>query len=75
MADRKVRWCLVAKSTNKVLAYEKSLYEALEAVRNIPGVEVQLEVEIRERRNPTHAEMAQELGLPEWADAVSGGGN
>lgn len=75
MVSRKVRWCVVAKATNKVLVHEESLYAALETARNVHGVEVQLEVEIRERRNPTHAEMAQELGLPEWADAVSGGGN
>lgn len=71
----KIRWCVVQSSSQQVICYEESLYEALETVRAVAGLEVQVEVEQKVLRNPTHAEMAQSLGLPEWADAVSGGGN
>jgi hypothetical protein len=71
----KIRWCVVQTSSQNIICYEESLWEAIQTVQSVAGLEVQVEVEQRLRRNPTHAEMAQALGLPEWADAVSGGGN
>jgi hypothetical protein len=70
----KVEWLLVAPSGDAVCV-EETLYEAIRTRDSVPTLSIQIQVTIVEMRDPTHAEMAESLGLPEWADSVSGGGN
>lgn len=69
MVVKKIEWVLV-NAKGEVVHSKSSLYEALQW--KTPDLEIQIQV-LAEIRNPTHAEMAEALGLPEWADAVSGG--
>jgi len=70
----KVDWLIVSRSGQAVCT-EKTLWKAIRTKDAVPGSEIKIQVTEIEVRDPSNAEMAKELGLPEWADAVSGGGN
>lgn len=74
MVIKKVEWVLVT-SEGRAVCSEPSLYEAIKTRDSVPSLSIQIQVTLIETRDPSHAEMAQALGLPDWSDAVSGGGN
>lgn len=70
----KVEWLLVTQDGSPVCV-EETLYDAIRTRDSVPTLSIQISVTVTETRDPSHAEMAQALGLPDWSDAVSGGGN
>jgi hypothetical protein len=70
----KVEWLLVTQDGTPICV-EETLYDAIRTRDAVPELSIQIQVTIVEMRDPTHAEMAESLGLPDWSDAVSGGGN